>query len=296
MASSHSSQLLLKVKGYVECIRSRLSRVIIFPWATGVASFVAVQGVPPVVPTILAVIASVLIALSIYISNDVADLKADRANVVIRPVVEEKVSTKDALILSLILAVSGILIGFYLNPATFVLCTTGAVLGIMYSFSPVNLKKRFILKQVAVASGGLISSLTGGAALNMISPSVFFAGLIFFSYAMAVVPIVDLGDVAGDRKDERKTLPIVWGPDYTIRLAMAIMFAIIASGIVGYLQFGFTLALPILVTIVCLSCVYVMYPLFTRWRDYVYCRKLVPKITILHFLLQLSIVVGTLRF
>jgi 4-hydroxybenzoate polyprenyltransferase len=296
MASSHLSQLFVKIRGYVECVRSRLSRVIIFPWATGIASFVAVRGVPPIMPTVLAVIASILIALSIYISNDVADLKADRANAIIRPVVEEKVSTKGALILSLILAVGGILIGFFLNTTTFVLCTMGAVLGVMYSFSPVSLKKRFILKQIAVASGGLISSLTGGAALNMISSSVIFAGLIFFSYAMAVVPIVDLGDIAGDRKEERKTLPIVWGPDFTIRLAIAIMFAIIASGIVGYLQFGFTVALPILVTIVCLSCVYAMYPLFNRWRDYVYCRKLVPKITILHFLLQLSIVIGILRF
>ncbi|KYH40860.1 MAG: 4-hydroxybenzoate polyprenyltransferase-like prenyltransferase [Candidatus Bathyarchaeota archaeon B26-2] len=241
----------------------------------------------------MATIAATLIALSIYISNDVMDIETDRANLIIRPVVQEVVSKKDALTLSTMLAAAGVAVGLYINLATFLLCIAGVLLGFMYSFSPIYLKRRFILKQVAVAGGGLISSLTGGAAVGMISSTVLFAGFIFFTYAMGVVPIVDLGDIEGDRREGRKTLPVIWGPEYTIRLAIAIMFAILISGIVGYFQLGFNLAFPILVSVISLSCIYVLYPLFNRWRDYVYCRKLVIKITILHFLLQLSIVIGS---
>ena len=258
------------------------------------AAFIAVRGVPPALPTVMATMASTLVALSIYISNDVTDIETDKANLIVRPIVQEVVSKKDALALSLVLAVAGITLGLLLNLATLMLCVAGVILGFMYSFSPVRLKRRFILKQMAVAVGGLISSLTGGAALGVISSSVLFAGFIFFTYAMGVVPIVDLGDIEGDRREGRKTLPVVWGPEYTIRLAIAIMFAILVSGIVGYLQFGFNVAFPILVGVISISCVYVLYPLFNRWRDYIYSRKLVIKITILHFLLQLSIVVGSI--
>lgn len=277
------------------CIRSRFSRAVIFPWATVMATFIATQGVPPMLPTIMVAIAGTLIALSIYISNDVADLATDRTNIVTRPVVQEKVSQRGALILSFVLSVAGIMIGLSINSITFLLCVAGVMLGFMYSFSPIYLKRRFLLKQLAVASGGLISSLTGGAAVGMISSSVIFAGFMFFTYAMAVVPIVDLGDIEGDRKEGRKTLPLIWGPEYTIRLAIAIMFAIIISGIVGYLQLGFNLALPILVSVIGLSCIYVFHPLLNRWHDYIYCRRLVIKITLLHLLLQLSIVIGSIR-
>jgi len=74
---------------------------------------------------------------------------------------------------------------------------------------------------------------------------------------------VDLGDVEGDGREGRKTLPVVWGPEYNIRLAIAIMFAILVSGIVGYLQFGFNVAFPILVGVISISCVYVLYPFST---------------------------------
>lgn len=287
------NQIVEKAYAYWLCIKSRFSRAVIYPWATVMATFIAVRGVPPILPTVMATIAATLIALSIYISNDVMDIETDRANLIIRPVVQEVVSKKDALTLSTMLAAAGVAVGLYINLATFLLCIAGVLLGFMYSFSPIYLKRRFILKQVAVAGGGLISSLTGGAAVGMISSTVLFAGFIFFTYAMGVVPIVDLGDIEGDRREGRKTLPVIWGPEYTIRLAIAIMFAILISGIVGYFQLGFNLAFPILVSVISLSCIYVLYPLFNRWRDYVYCRKLVIKITILHFLLQLSIVIGS---
>jgi len=287
---------LEKIRVYWWCIKSRYSRAVIFPWATVMASFIAIRGVPPVLPTIKAAIAGSAIALSIYISNDVMDMETDEINIIRRPIVQGEVSKRDALILSLILTVVGLMLGFSINLTTFSLCMTGVILGFMYSFSPIHLKRRFLLKQLAVSGGGLISSLTGGAAVETISSSVLFAGFIFFTYAMAVVPIVDLGDITGDKEEGRKTLPIVWGPRYTIRLAIAIMFAIIVAGIVGYYQLGFNLALPTLVSIVCLACVYVLYPLFNHWQDYIYCRKLIKKITLLHFMLQLFIVIGAIRF
>lgn len=286
--------LARKMHSWWLCIKARISRAVIFPYATFIATFVAVRGIPPLMPAITATVAGLLIALGIYISNDVADIKTDIANLVDRPIARGEVLERDALTLTAILYTMGLVLSLTINVTTFILCLIGVILGISYSFSPIQLKRRFLLKQIAVASGGLISSLTGGAAVNSISSSVFFAGFIFFTYAMAVVPIVDLGDIIGNGKEGRRTLPIVWGPEYTIRLAIAIMFTITASSIIGYMQLGFNIAFPILGSIACLSCIYVIYPLFNRWRDQTFCRKLVNKITLFHFLLQLSMALGSI--
>jgi len=287
---------LIVDKAYVWwlCIRARISRAIIFPYATLIATFVAVKGIPPLMPAISATIAGLLIALGIYISNDVADLKTDIINLVNRPIAQGRVSENDALTLTATLYAAGLVLSLTINIAVFILCLMGVVLGIFYSFSPIQLKKRFLLKQVAVATGGLISSLAGGAAVGKLSSSVLFAGFVFFTYAMAVVPIVDLGDIIGNGREGRKTLPIVWGPEYTIRLAIAILAAIIISSVVGYLQLGFNIALPILGSVACLSCIYVIYPLFNQWQNQAYCRRLINKITLFHFILQLGIALGSL--
>lgn len=283
-----------KTRSYWQCIKARISRAIIFPYATLIATFVASRGIPPIVPAMMAAGAGLLIALAIYISNDVADLETDVANLVTRPIAQGKVLRKDALTLSAMLYLAGVALGSLVNIATLFFCILSVALGVAYSFSPARLKRRFLLKQVAVASGGLIASLTGGAAVNRLSSSVMFAGFIFFTYALAAVPIVDLGDIIGDRKEGRKTLPLVLGPRYTVRLAISIIIAIITAGIFGYLQLGFNIALPILGSMACFLFIYTIYPLFNRWSDQVYCRKLVNKITLLHFLLQLAIALGSI--
>jgi 4-hydroxybenzoate polyprenyltransferase len=289
-----TAALVEKTHSYWLCIRARISRAIIFPYATLIATFVASRGIPPIAPAMMATGAGLLIALAIYISNDVADLETDMANLVTRPVAQRKVLEKDALTLSAMLYLAGVTLGSLVNLATLFLCILGVIIGIIYSFSPIRLKRRFLLKQVAVASGGLIASLTGGAAVNRLSSSVMFAGFIFFTYAMAAVPIVDLGDIIGDRKEGRRTLPLVLGPRYTVRLAISIIVAIMIAGMLGYLQMGFNVALPILGSIACILFIYTIYPLFSRWNDQAYCRKLVNKITLLHFLLQFAIALGSI--
>jgi len=285
--------LLERLRAYSWCIKSR-ARAFSFAWATLIGSLVASRGIPPLLPALGAVIVGSVIALSIYIFNDVMDLDVDRINLVDRPIAQEKVSKREALSLAFFLTAVGAVLSLFINLTTFLLCVAGIALGFAYSTRPTNFRDRFLLKQLSIAGGALISSLTGGAAVGTLSWSVLFAGLMFFAYAVAMSPIVDLGDIEGDRKRGRKTLPIVWGPEYTIRLAMAIMLSMMVAGIVGYYQLGFNLALPTLVSLVCLACVWVLYPLLGRWQDSQYCRILVKKWIFLHFMLQLSIVIGAI--
>ena len=286
--------LMRKILEYLTYVRSRASRGIIFSSTTLMATFVASRGSPPILPALMITAASFLITMGIYISNDIADLEIDVANRVNRPLAQGKLSKRDVMLLSMLLYLSGIIIGYIINPLTFLICILGIILGITYSFEPLCLKKKFMIKHAAVAGGAFIASAAGGAAVNNLSLSILFAGSICFLYGLASTVIFDLGDILGDGMEGRKTLPIVWGPDYTIRFAIALILAIIISGILGYMQIGFNLAFPILSCVACLSTIYVIYPLFNRWRDQTFCHKIRRKLILLYLTLQLSFALGSL--
>jgi len=258
------------------------------------ATFVASRGVPPILPALMVTAASFLITMGIYISNDIADLEVDIYNQVNRPLAQGRVSKNDALLLSILFYLSGMIASYLINLLTSLICALGIILGIAYSFEPLTLKKRFIVKHIAVASGAFIASAAGGAAVNNLSSSILFAGFMCFLFGLASTIIFDLGDIMGDKISGRKTLPIVWGPDYTIRFAIALISAIIIASALGYMQIGFNIAFPILGSVACLSTIYVIYPLFNRWQDQIYCRRVRGKMILLYLALQLSFALGSL--
>ncbi|MEM3194447.1 MAG: UbiA family prenyltransferase, partial [Candidatus Bathyarchaeia archaeon] len=122
--------LTRKIHSWWLCIRARISRAVIFPYATFIATFVAVRGIPPLMPAITATVAGLLIALGIYISNDVADIKTDIANLVNRPIARGEVLERDALTLTAILYTAGLMLSLTINLTTFILCLIGVILGI----------------------------------------------------------------------------------------------------------------------------------------------------------------------
>jgi len=288
------SSLRKSVLSFWLCIRANYLRPLVFAYSTFVATFVAMKGIPPLIPSLAVTLSVFLIVLATYISNDIADLEIDLINRVARPLAQGKVSKSEVATLSTILYISGLISALFTNLQTIFLCIIGTIMGLEYSFPPLSLKNRSIFKTITIGLCGALAVLAGGSAVNrLFSTNVLFASAIFFVYAMAFSPILDIGDMLGDRK-ERRTLPVIWGPEYTIRFSIALSIAIIISFVLGYLQLGFNIALPILGSIVCLSCIYVVYPLFRLWRNQLYCRKVAKRVTLLLYALQSSLLIGSI--
>jgi len=284
--------IVRKIAVYLECMRSR-ARALSYAWATIIGSMIASRGMPPIIPSLKATLAMTAVGLGVYIFNDVMDLENDRINRVNRPIARGEVSPKEAIGLVLMLYLIAVGLSISINSETFLLCAAAMMLGLAYSTPPVQLKKRFLLKQLTVAVGALISNLMGGAAIGVLNWRVLFAGLMFFAYAFALSPIVDLGDMKGDKAVGKKTFPVVLGPKLTVRLAIIIIILVMVGGVVGYYQLGFNAALPILVSIVCLAYIWIIYPLQYQLSrvDHL---LLVKKMIALHLTLQFSIVIGAL--
>jgi len=92
-----------------------------------------------------------------------------------------------------------------------------------------------------------------------------------------------------------KTIPVVWGPGFTIRLAIATSTAAAVTTWIGFYSLGFNIVLPILGTTVLVALAYVIYPILGRLSDYEYMVNTVYKRGLpLYFILQLVVLIGSL--
>ena len=77
MSSDNSFSFLNSVK---QLFISRISMAFMFSWTAAIGTIIAGRGLPPMVPTLLALGASMCIAVSVYLYNDVVDREMDAAS------------------------------------------------------------------------------------------------------------------------------------------------------------------------------------------------------------------------
>ena len=177
----------------------------------------------------LIIAASVLIAAGGYVINDYFDLNIDRINKPEKLVVDSLISRRWAILLHLVLSVSGLFLTALFSAKTrnFLpfLFNIGAVL-LLWLYST-SFKKQLLVGNV------VISLLTGWVVLVLyvcvtpIGPSSTIKQLIVplsriykfaalyggFAFIISLVREVvkDMEDMEGDRKYDCRTMPIVWG-------------------------------------------------------------------------------------
>lgn len=216
--------------------------------------------------TIMLPIITSMIAVGMYILNDLVDVDLDRANSKNRPIPSGLVSRKQTW--SFILLTNGAAVAMSiatLHPATIVLVLLMIILGILYSTTRIALMNRFVLKNIAIASFyvmctmlGITSNYSIDFALNkpsiiIIIPihTIVMSGIMIFACSI----INDLGDVKGDRQASRRTIPIVLGGKNTVELLIILLSCMPAISWTLYgtfLEYDNSLSImyPIAVTVV----------------------------------------------
>lgn len=274
----------------------------IYSWLSVIGLFIACRGIPPLILILKLFGAMSGTALGVYFYNDICDLDDDIVSGALgnsapssRPLGQGMISNRRMMIFSAIVSTFGLLLAALINLQVLLLQIAFLILGIFYSTEPIRLKKRFLFKQVTIAVGGVIACLSAGMAIGSISGYLLYLTIIYVVIVFGINPLVDLRDMSGDRATGIKTIPVVWGPEFTIKLSLATFVAMIISFIVGFYRIGFNLALPILGTTIITAWAYVVYPLLGRWMDYEFTEKVVyEKGIILYFFLQICILIGSL--
>lgn len=233
-------------------------------------------------------------ATVVYVFNDITDYEIDKINEVDRPIARDLVSKNNATSLVLLLFAVAITLSLLINIQTLLFCTTFLTLGLLYSAPHIRLRDRFLAKQAVPAIGALICSLIGGTAIGKMPLSLIYAGILFFLLIFAGAPLGDLADIRGDREKGARTLAVIYGPSFTIKLSIVIFVLIAVATVFTFPSFGFNVLTPILVSAACLAFSWISFSLLRNWQNPEYCISTYKKIVLTVFVFEVAFLVGVL--
>lgn len=127
-----------------------------------------------------------LIASSVYILNDILDLKSDRAHPRkrFRPIASGKITISDGKISAFILFVLGSFMAFYIDLKFFLIMIFYFFLSSLYSYT---LKKKVVIDICILAILYTIRIIAGGVVLDIYLSVWLLAFSIFFFFSLAAV-------------------------------------------------------------------------------------------------------------
>lgn len=285
-------------------MKSRKEVIVSYSWLSVIGLFITFRGFPPPLLLLKVFFAMTGTALGVYLYNDLCDIEEDmtRSKVVdlapsSRPLGKGLVSKRRMGAFSALLVVSGLTSSALINKEVLLMQLVFIFLGLLYSTKPIRLKRIFLMKQVITVIGSTIAGLSAGLAAGTITIQLLYLTGLYVLFSAGVGPLYDLKDMESDRIGGIKTIPLVWGPRFTVRLALAIFTVSAVTTWIGFYRLGFNMVLPILGTLVLVSLVYVVYPLLGSMMDQEYVLKtLYKRVVPLVFLLQFTVFLGSLSF
>lgn len=179
---------------------------------------------------LLICISSVLIAAAGYIINDYFDLNIDQVNKPDKLVVDKIIRRRWVIVWHIVLSVTGIAIGFYVDYTTHILLLgfSNAVCVFLLFVYSISLKRKFLAGNILISLltswtilvvawceyNHLIKINNGLHADKILRETFLYAGFAFIISLIREV-VKDMEDMEGDRKYGCRTMPIVWGINAT---------------------------------------------------------------------------------
>ena len=287
---------LAKAKPYFLLVKSR-AEMASYTWFMLVGGFVASRGFIQVFPTILAAISVFLIAICVYIYNDVIDADMDRLNPKKkrRPIPSGKASKKEAMRLVYLTAILGITISMFLKIEVFAICLSWLVLFLTYSHPKIRLKNKTIIKEATPPIGTFLCMIIGALVNGSIPPSVLFAaglsaGFIFFS----LPAFRDSTDVKEDKMFGVKSLATILSWKRRLEMVILCVLAIMTLTPLTYMNFGFNVIFPIIIVAMSLIILRFLFPLTNRLEQ-INIEKGVKYVASYFFISQIFMVIASLQ-
>ena len=180
-------------------------------------------------------LASLLVTAGTYVLNDLVDADLDAANGKKRPIPSGQVSKAQARVFVLLTFGTALtLTAITLSLVSLIIVTMMLVIGIAYSAPRIALMKRFVIKTISIAIFYMLCALLGmTSSYNLdhaLTSSIVVSNVLLTLALMVFISstLNDMGDVDGDKKVGRKTIPIVLGSGKTINLTIFLAITVLA--------------------------------------------------------------------
>jgi len=276
------------------CLKSRFVVVPGFVVPAVINLLIVTHLAPNMYDLLKIILTAFSVSYAVYWFNDYTDLKDDLKNRELgnngpasRPFGSGLITGKELLSFIALFTIMGLTVSYFINMKVLLTNIAFLILGYFYSAEPFKLKKRFMVKNVVTTLGVLIIGLSGAFVTGELLIMNFYYAFINILIYMINPAVLDIRDISGDAAVGVKSVPVVIGPAFTVRIALVTSIAIILSAYVGYFNLGFNLAVPILISIVMSAWMLALYPLITKWRDpllvdKICMKRLAPLLMVLH--------------
>jgi geranylgeranylglycerol-phosphate geranylgeranyltransferase len=250
---------------------------------------------------------TLMIALGMYVLNDLVDADIDSVNSKNRPIPSGLVSKKQAW--SFIILTNGAAVAMGIvtfNLVSCILLVPMMLIGILYSLPKnIALMNRFLLKNIAIALFYALCGMLGftssyGMALVIDNPIVAVHVMTMSAIMIFVGSTInDLGDIKGDKASGRRTIPIVLGGKNTVRMLVILLATMPIVSWLLYMPLAeqgsiiTKMITPIAVTIVSTLAILRMSKIHKVFEDMKLMREQHKKWFPLYTVLQLGMVVGS---
>ncbi len=243
----------------------------------------------------MAVVSVFFTVTSVYIYNDYIDVEMDRLNEVKsqRPLVKGDVSMGFARAFIAVTAVLGLGLSYLINQVAFLWNLLYFVLIFAYSYPPIRIKKRFMLKELTISISLFMYSMIGAAAVSgAFSLQGLYLGLIlaFFSF-LGQPGLNDQFDLKEDVLYGVRTMASVfpWNTKFWM-LVTAIVVPVLVN-LLTFNMLGFSVFLPVASTI---SSVWALWSIFKLRHGYEETQARITRKNVwtFFFIMQLIMIIG----
>jgi len=232
------------------------------------------------------------LALATYLYNDLTDYDVDKVNSRDNNYSSKRTNYRQILYSTIAFFVISISLAFSINMFTGIAALAFLGLAIVYSHPKIHLKDMFVIKTVVTAAGGFIAALMGSLAVQNISYVGISASLMFFLMYFINGPLGDMGDISGDRKGGRRTIPIVLGIQKTFGFIFASVSAMALILVENYYFFGLNILGLSLGLAICGYVAFRITKLLVHYENKKMMSKTRTAVRISVFAVQLSMLVG----
>jgi len=231
MTDSKRTGLRAKARAISDLVRTEL------PVTAGICvvagEILALGGIPPVSTAVLGFATGFFISGSAMITNEYFDLEVDRVNHPSRPLPSGRVTVKETALLAGLFSVAGLATAALLGPLVLALAMVLLVIGILYNW---KLKETGLPGNMMVASSVGMTFVCGGVATGHATSGVVWTfAIMAFIFDLAEEIAGGAMDIEGDRKRGARTLALVKGKQFALRVSCVLFASFIGLSVLPYL-------------------------------------------------------------
>ncbi len=215
--------VLKKIKGLIELLRPEL------PFAAGICvimgEIITIGNIPSIRELILGFSWGFFLSGSAMILNDYFDIDVDRINAPNRPLPSGLISSKTVILFTIIITLIGLLISFFINGLAVLLYIIFWIIGFLYNW---RFKEKGLLGNLFVSLSVSITIILGSIVVgNPWNKGVIIFSIMVFLFNLGEEIAADAMDIAGDKKRNIKSIPILIGREKSIYISFLLFVTFI---------------------------------------------------------------------